>query len=74
MRKEERNKWGFLEAIAERGKPFMPEIPCRHIPSNAYLCTGINDKNLLPFTTQNSVVVMCAPISLIERDVFPSEL
>jgi len=24
MRKEERNKWGFLEAIAERGKPFMP--------------------------------------------------
>ena len=24
MRKEERNKWGFLEAVAERGKPFMP--------------------------------------------------
>jgi hypothetical protein len=24
LRKEERNKWGFLQAIAERGKPFMP--------------------------------------------------
>ena len=49
LRKEERNKWGFLEAIAVRGKPFMPEIPCRHIPSNAYLCAGINDKYFLTF-------------------------
>jgi hypothetical protein len=35
MRKEERNKWGFLEAIAVRGKPFMPEIPCKLIPDKA---------------------------------------
>jgi hypothetical protein len=65
LRKEERNKWGFLEAIAARGKPFMPEIPCRHIPSNAYLCTGINDKYSLPFAICNSVVMKFLMYSLM---------
>ncbi len=34
LRKEERNKWGCLEGgTTGRGKPFMPEIPCKHIPA-----------------------------------------